>query len=411
MVFQPSNAPQPWEPEKTLLMKLGNVQRVAALSLTALVLVPRDLPAAQANSYVQTDLVSDVGGLAKNQDVNLVNPWGIALSATSPLWVANNGTGVSSLYNGAGDIQSLVVSVPPASGVNPPSTPTGIVFNGGAGFEVEPGRPSRFIFATEGGTISGWNPAAAPTSGLLKVDNSASGAIYTGLAMANTGSGDLLYAANFHAGTIDVFDSMFSATALGGAFTDPNLPSGYAPFNVQNLGGQLYVTYALQDAQGMDRLVGPGTGFVDVFDPSGNLLHRLISSGPLNAPWGLALAGPDFGAFGNALLVGNFGDGRINAFDPTSGYLLGTLQDSQGNAIEIDGLWGLTFGNGGNGGDKNDLYFTAGIQHETHGLFGEIAASSAPDAANTGVLLGLATLGLVGLASRRRPQSSRPSAA
>ena len=358
----------------------------------------------RATGFSVTDLVSDIPGQAANLDPNLVNPWGIAFTPSSPFWVADNRTGVSTLYNGTGIALPLVVTVPPPAGGNPPAAPTGVVFNGGAGFEASPGLPARFIFASEDGTISGWNPTANPTAALRVADNSGSGANYKGLAIGNNGAGDFIYAANFHAGTIDVFDSLFAQSALPGNFTDPNLPSGYAPFNIQNIGGKLYVTYALQDAQGNEVVSGAGHGFVDVFDLNGNFLQRLASQGSLNSPWGLAIAPSGFGPFANDLLVGNFGDGRINAFDPVTGMLLGTLDDMGGSPLEIQGLRALTFGNGANAGDTSDLYFTAGIPGNgvvgDHGLFGEItfgsAASNVPEGgANSALLLGAALVGMV----------------
>jgi uncharacterized protein (TIGR03118 family) len=239
-----------------------------------------------------------------------------------------------------------------------------------------------FIFATENGTISAWNPAADPVNAILMVDNSAASAVYKGVALANTSSGPMLYAANFNAATIDVFDGNFSPIASAGAFTDPNLPGGFAPFNVQRYGQRLYVTYAMQDNAKHNAVAGAGNGLVNVFDFTGNLLGRLVSNGPLNAPWGLALAPGNFGDFSYALLVGNFGDGTINAFDPCTGGFLGTLQDSTGANIVINGLWGLTFGNGQSAGSATTLYFTAGIAGsgnvEDHGLFGSIATAPVP---------------------------------
>lgn len=328
-------------------------------------------------AYVQTNLVSDIPGVAASTDPNLKNPWGIASSATSPFWVSNNGTGTSTLYNSLGQPfpvgGALVVTIPPAPG----GTPTGQVFNGGSGFLLAPGQPARFIFATEAGTIAGWNPSTSPTNAIKEVDNSAIGAVYKGLAIANNGSGDFLYAANFASGAIDIFNSSFAATTLSGSFSDPTLPSGYAPFNVQNLAGTLYVTYAVQGAAG-DDVAGAGNGIVDAFDTNGNLLRRVTTGGVLNSPWGLALAPLGFGEFGGALLVGNFGDGVINAFDPTSGTLLGTLLDATNSPIVNDGLWGLRFGNGGNGGRLDTLYFTAGLNDEKNGLFGSIAVVPEP---------------------------------
>jgi uncharacterized protein (TIGR03118 family) len=365
----------------------------------ALVLFHANSASALPN-YQEQKLVSDISGFANNFDPNLVNPWGMSSSATSPFWVSDNRTGLATLYNGSGQPfpvgSPLVVTIPPPAGGTSPSAPTGQVFNGGSSFEVGPGQPARFIFATEDGTISGW---AGLTNAILKVDNSASGAVYKGLAIGNIGAGDFLYATNFHAGTIDVFNSTFGPATLAGSFTDPNIPSGFAPFNIQNLGGKLYVTYAKQDATGHDDVPGPGNGFVDVFDLNGNLLMRLISNGPLNSPWGLALAPGDFGDFSNDLLVGNFGDGKINAFDPTTGLLLGTMLDENGNPIVTEGLWGLKFGNGGNGGDSHTLYFTAGIPGdgavEDHGLFGSLKPAEAPEPA-TMLLLSSGLLGLLG---------------
>jgi uncharacterized protein (TIGR03118 family) len=351
------------------------------------------LPAAAAGWYEQTNLVSDKPGLAKVTDPNLVNPWGISHSATSPFWVSDNGTGVATIYNGAGTPNALVVTIPPVPG-SPPgtlSTPTGQVFNMSADFNSD-----LFIFATEGGSIAGWRGALGTTAELL-VDNSAAGAVYKGLALGNITGNNYLYAANFHSGSIDVVPGV-GAPALSGNFVDPNLPAGYAPFNVQNLGGNLFVTYAV--ASGDEEVPGAGLGIVDKFDLNGNLLQRLISpGGALNAPWGLTLAPANFGEFSGDLLVGNFGDGTINAFDPISGALLGTLSDSLGNPIAIDGLWGLLFGNGGNGGDLDKLYFTAGIDGEMHGLFGSLAPVPVPSAF---MLLGSGLAGLLTFAGVKR---------
>jgi len=338
-------------------------------------------------AFVQNNLVSDIPNLAATTDPNLQNPWGIASSSTSPFWISNNGTGTATLYNSLGQpfpiASPLVVTIPPASD----STPTGQVSNGGSNFELNPGQPARFIFATEGGTIAGWNPAANPTNAITKVDNSVSGAAYKGLAIGSNASGEFLYAANFASGKIDVFSSTFAPTTLAGSFTDPNLPAGYAAFNVQNLGGILYVTYAVRGADG-DDVRGPGNGIVDAFDTNGNLLRRVASGGALNSPWGLELAPAGFGEFGGALLIGNFGDGLINGFNPVTGALLGTLLDETNNPIVNEGLWGLRFGNGGNGGFLNTLYFTAGLNDEVNGLFGSIAAVPEP-APITLVLIGV----------------------
>jgi len=358
-------------------------------------------PVAGATNYGVSNLVSDIPGLAAYTDPHLVNPWGFTASPTSPFWVADNGTGVATLYNGSGQPQPLVVTVSPPAGGIPPSSPTGVVFNGDATKFLLSGAANSgalFIFATENGTISG---SGTGSSTVLKVDNSASGADYTGLSIGSNAGGDFLYTANFASGTIDVFDSLFMQVYSGG-FQDPNIPSGYAPFNVQNVGGQLLVTYAQQGANG-DVVVGPGNGFVDVFDTSGNFVRRLITNGVLNSPWGLALAPANFGDFSNDLLVGNFGDGRINAFDPLTGNFQGTLLDSMGLPITIDGLWGLNFGNGVNGGDASTLFFAAGIagvnSFGDHGLFGSIATVPVPAAI---WLFGSGLLSLVVIARRKK---------
>ena len=331
--------------------------------------------------YLQRNLVSDLVGQANHRDPNLVNPWGISFSPTGgPFWVSDNGTGVVTVYNGAGKPfpvgSPIVVTVPPAAGGIPPSAPTGQVFNPTVDFTLAPGMRAVFLFATEDGTIAGWNPMVNATTAVTKVDNSGSGAIYKGLAMGSNVNGNFLFAANFHAGTIDVFDKNFTPVISPGAFTDPNIPAGFAPFNIQNIGGQLYVTYAKQDADKEDDVPGPGNGFIDVFDTSGVLVRRFASQGTLNSPWGMAVAPANFGEFSGALLVGNFGDGRINAFNISTGAFLGQMLTPTSEPLTIPGLWGLIFGNGGNGGSLDRLYFTAGIPGdgdlEDHGLFGEI---------------------------------------
>lgn len=339
---------------------------------------------ALAGGYAQTNLVSDGFVPANVTDPDLVNPWGISYSSTSPFWVSDNGTGLATLYNTLGQKQALVVTIPPFAGSA--ATPTGQVFNGTGDFNNDV-----FIFATEDGTISGWRGALGTTAELL-ADNSAARAVYKGLALGSIGVNNYLYAANFRSGAIDVFLGG-GAPSLAGNFTDPTLPAGYAPFNVQKLGGNLFVTYALQDAAKHDDVPGSGNGYVDIFDLNGNFVKRLISQGHLDSPWGLALAPANFGEFSNDLLVGNSGDGTINAFDPVTGIWLGTLTDSQGNPIVNGGLWGLIFGNGGNGGDLDKLYFSAGLNGEADGLFGSLAPVPAP---GTLLLLGSGLAGLVG---------------
>ena len=351
-----------------------------------------------SNNFTQTNLVSDIPGLAKTTDPDLSNPWGVSFGPTSPFWVSDNHTGLATLYNGAGDKLGLVVSVPPPGGGASPSAPTGQVFNSTASFDH-----SHFIFATEDGTISAWTSG---TSAVLMVDNSGSGAVYKGLAIGTNGGNPLLYATNFNSGNIDVFDRNFSPTSVPGGFVDPNLPAGYAPFNIENINGKLYVTYAQQNAAKHDDVAGPGHGFVDVFDTQGVLQMRLISNGSLNSPWGMAIAPVGFGSFGNDLLVGNFGDGTINVFDPLTGTLISQLDSANGMAIVNLGLWDLTFGNGGNGGSTSDLYFTAGIpgdgQVEDHGLFGSIAPTPTPEPGT----LTLIASGLFALIAYRRRRTN-----
>jgi uncharacterized protein (TIGR03118 family) len=320
-------------------------------------------------TYLQHNLVSDIAGLADHTDTNLVNPWGISFSASSPFWIADNHSGLSTLYNSSGTPQSLVVTIPPPNNGSPPAAPTGTIFNNTSGFAVGTNGTTRFIFSTEDGTISGWSGGGAA---VLKVDNSAAGTVYKGLAAGSVAGSNYLYATDFHGGKVDVFDSSYNPAQLSGTFSDATLPAGFAPFGIQNIHGQIFVTYALQDGDKHDDLKGPGNGFVNVFDPSGHLLSRLASQGVLNSPWGIALAPQGFGAFAGDLLVGNFGDGRINAFD-TNGTWMGTINDTNGNPFSVNGLWGVAFGNGGSGGDLHTLYFTAGLNGESDGLFGSLS--------------------------------------
>jgi uncharacterized protein (TIGR03118 family) len=342
-----------------------------------------------ANSFTQTNLVSDIPGMAKATDPDLVNPWGVSFSSASPFWVSDNGTGLATLYNGAGVKQGLIVTVPP-----PGAAPTGQVFNSSSSFNGD-----FFIFATEGGTITGWRGALGTTAETL---SPGTGGVYKGLAIATIPNGTYLYATDFHNNSITVFPGT-GAPSLSGTFTDPNLPAGYAPFNIQTIGGKLYVTYAVQDAAKHDDVSGPGHGIVDVFDLQGNFLQRLISNGPLNSPWGMTIAPTGFGSFGNDLLVGNFGDGTINAFDPSTGNFLGQLDGANGMPLVNLGLWDLTFGNGGNGGSKSDLFFTAGIPGdgmvEDHGLFGSIVPTPEP---GTFALLGCGLFALIKTVRRRK---------
>jgi uncharacterized protein (TIGR03118 family) len=332
-----------------------------------------------STTFLQTNLTSDIPGLAQVTDPNLVNPWGIVPNPNGPFWVNDNGTGLSTLYGGDGQPASLVVTVP-SPDPTAMSSPTGIVFNSTSDFVVDgngASGPAFFIFATEDGTISGWNPTVNLNNAILKVDNSAAGAVYKGLALGSNSQGNFLYATNFHDGTVDVFDSTFAPAQLDGNFIDPHLPRDYAPFGIANINGLLYVTYGKQNAPKHDDVAGRGHGFIDVFDTDGHFMQRLVTRGDLNSPWGLAVAPANFGRFSNDLLVGNFGDGRIHAYDPQTGEFKGTLRGPDHKPITIDGLWGLSFGNGQTT-DANTLFFTAGINHEQDGLFGSLQLMTTP---------------------------------
>jgi uncharacterized protein (TIGR03118 family) len=334
--------------------------------------------AAPANAYVVHNLVSDGVHPADTTDPNLVNAWGLTAGPTTPWWVADNGTDLSTLYTAAGAKVALEVQVG--------GGPTGAVFNGTTSFVVTNGTasgPALFLFASEDGAIRGWNPAVPPPppshQAQVAVDRSSVGAIYKGLAIGSTpSSGPLLYATDFHNGRVDVFDGSFNLVSTPGAFTDPGLPTGYAPFGIQSIGTQVFVTYAKQDADREDEIGGQSLGFVDVFDMSGAFQGRVATRGQLNAPWGLALAPDSFGRFAGDLLVGNFGDGEIHAFQLEDGTWVprGALRGTDGRRIAIDGLWALEFGNGApNNGPTDTLFFTAGPDEESHGLFGTIRSA------------------------------------
>lgn len=332
---------------------------------------------AEAQQYTQTNLVSDLPG-ATTQDMNLVNPWGLTRGSTTPWWVSDNGAGLSTLYTGTGSIVSLVVTIPPAAG-GTMGVPTGAVFNGTTDFKLPNGNPARFLFVAEDGTISGWN--GGPMAVLKSTDPDA---VYKGAAIATRRGVNYLYVANFKERRIDVFDTNFHRVHWAddgsdehgesheGAFRDERLPKGFSPFNVQNIGGSLFVAFAKPEPNGPDEQHGPGLGYVDVFSPGGRLLKRLQHGPWLNAPWGLALAPNDFGAFSHNLLVGQFGSGEIAVYDVASGRFLGKMLNDMGGVLSIDGLWALAFGNGGSAGPVNTLFFTAGIQDESHGLFGTL---------------------------------------
>jgi len=337
--------------------------------------------------YVQTNLVSDLPNIARFQDPNLVNSWGLTHGPNTPWFVADNGTGLATTYNGRGRPLSIIITIPPPAG-SPAGTkaaPTGIVFNNVNSKNPDDfvisanGKqgPAVFMFATEDGTISGWNPAVDPTHAILAVDRSKvdAGAVYKGLAIGQSDRHDFIYATNFRFGTVEMFDAQFH---LVKSFTDPMLSADcpfpgqcFAPFGIRNINGKLFVTYALQKVGKHDDQAGPGNGFVDVFDTQGNLLSRFASQGTLNSPWGLTLTPNNFGPFSNDLLVGNFGDGRINVFS-RNGEFLGQLPDQKGAPIIINGLWGLDFGNGRQAGERDELFFASGLNDEANGLFGKI---------------------------------------
>ena len=336
--------------------------------------------AAWAQHYIQTNLVSNVDGVAAHPDTDLVNAWGMSRTATSPWWISDNGTGKATLYNSLGvKNQNVIVTIAPPPGSTDPATPTGQVANTtGAGFTVSEtvagvtkSGSSRFIFATEDGTISGWNPTVNAAHSIIGVDKSSS-AIYKGLAILTTDSGTFLYAANFKAGTVDVFGSDWQPVTSV-TFADPTLPPGYAPFNIQALGTSLFVAYA-KVGDLPDEQAGKGLGYVDEFDANGTLLRHFEHGPWLNAPWGLAIApATGFGEFNGALIVGNFGSGRLVAYDGNSGAFLGFLHGAKGPLV-IDGLWGIAFGAGGSNGLPTELFFTAGPTDEHDGLFGKLTA-------------------------------------
>lgn len=328
--------------------------------------------------FAQTNLVSNQPGLAANTNPNVVNPWGLAQTETSPLWVSDNGSGKSTVHTSTGASTGLVVNIPaPGGGAG---APTGAVTNPSTtDFAVSQGGKSgasRFLFATEDGTIAGWSPSVNANAAVIAVNQASQGAVFKGLTIAQQGSSDRLFAADFANGRVDVFDNNFRSV---GSFTDPSVPAGFAPFNVQNVNGALIVTFAKRQARGTDDQPGRGNGIVDVFDTSGTLIRRLATGGTLNSPWGVTLAPANFGQFSNALLVGNFGDGRVNAFDPVSGRFLGQVTKPGGQPLTIDGLWALH----PTQGRSNSLTFSAGPNGEKNGLIGTLKPTQTTTAATT----------------------------
>jgi len=316
-----------------------------------------------ADSFTQTNLVSNVPNLANTTDPNLKNPWGVSFSETSPFWISNQASGNSTLYDGAGNIAPLVVTIP---GGGPPSGPTGQVFNSAPGFTLSNGNSALFIFDTLNGTIAGWNGGLGTTAQTVVPT---SGAVYTGLTQNTSNGSTYLYAAD-STGTIHVFNSTWhdvTNTTFAGKFADPSLPTGFTPFNVQSIGSDIYVTYA-----------GSSGGFVDEFDSSGNFIKRIASGGPLSSPWGITLAPAGFGSFSNDLLIGNFGNGEILAYNPMTDAFIGTIDGKNGQPLVNDFLWSIETRTGGTNTNLNAVYFTAGIDNQQDGLFGEITANPSP---------------------------------
>jgi uncharacterized protein (TIGR03118 family) len=373
---------------------------VALVGCLGFVIAIAGHPRAASTGYVQTNLISDLPGVAKTTDPNLLNPWGLAFfPGASPFWINENNSvnGTSALYFADGAVNAGLPAV-----IVPPGAPSGIVANlfvGTGAFEIpDPTNPNAvngsdgpalFIFDTENGTIDAWNAAPFvlpglpnPLSALIVVDNSGGGAqsaVYKGLAIGkNTANGPLIYATNFRSGKVEVYDTNFKSPTppLSGTFTDPKVQAGYAPFGIQNINGNIWVTYAMQDAPKHDPVNKPAHGFVSVFDIDGNLLQHFAQHGHLNSPWGVALAPASFGQFSNDILIGNFDDGKINAFDPKTGHWLGALSGPDGSPLVNDGLWALTFGgalnSNGTPSSPNTLFFSAGLNDETDGLFGRI---------------------------------------
>ena len=347
---------------------------------------PAPAPAPTPSAYSMSRLVSDGAVAAAKTDPQLKNPWGIVFAPNAPVWVANNATTTSTLYDGTGSVLPLIVQLP--GGVNGAANATGIVANPTTEFVLTNGAvsaPARFIFDGEGGTVMGWAPTVNATNAIIMHDDGAGGAVYKGLAIASDGPNTFLYATDFHNGKVDVFNGTFQKVAVAGGFTDPTLPAGYAPFGIQAITANgttsIYVTYARKAAGSDESTNGAGLGLINVFDVRGTLQTHLIPvGGKLNAPWGVAVAPAGFGDFSNNLLVGNFGDGVINAYNAATGAFVGTIADSAGAPIANPGLWGIAFGNGARNQPTKTLYFAAGIANEVAGLYGRIdLGATAPD--------------------------------
>jgi uncharacterized protein (TIGR03118 family) len=345
--------------------------KIAVLSLVAMTLLSLS---AAAQVFTVQNLTSDIANVGTQPtDPDLVNPWGIVPNPAGVWWVSDNATGKLTLYDGNGVKQGLIVNVPQWDG-SPGGNPSGQIFNSTQDFKLSNNKPAAFIVSTEDGTIQGWNGG---TTTMITVNNWPN-AVYKGLALGSANGANYIYAANFKGGTVDVFDATYQSHSFGGgAFVDPNLPSGYAPFNVANINGKIVVSYALQDDDKKDDVAGIGHGYIDVYDGQGTLLQRLPHVYALNSPWAMVVAPSSWAQLSGKLLVGQFGSGGIAAFDLVNNLFVGVLQDDQGLPIRINGLWGLAYGNGGGAGSKDTLYFAAGYFAEAHGLFGRIDVTHA----------------------------------
>jgi uncharacterized protein (TIGR03118 family) len=368
-------------------MRNSPAVRLKLLTMCFAVLLLSNLTFAQ--HYTQTNLVSNTGAAPLN-DPNLQNAWGLVAGPGTPWWVSNNAGGTSTLYSidpttGAANLLAInpapneFVKIPNAPSQTPPGSPTGVMFNGSpTDFLLAPGAPAIFLFVTEDGTVQGWNPGVNRPSAVIVVDHSqvpdaANGAVYKGATIAEIDGRKFLLAANFRSGRVDVFDSTFKQVRISeDAFDDDSIPRGFAPFNVQGLGPNIYVTFAKQDAARHDPVGGAGFGFVDVFDSHGRLLQRLEHGSWLNAPWGVVWATQHFGEFTNTILVGQFRGGTVASFNPVTGRFLGNMLNPNGSTLTIDGLWALRFGNGGAAGPATTLFFTAGPDGEKNGLLGTL---------------------------------------
>jgi uncharacterized protein (TIGR03118 family) len=358
------------------MMKLTSlVTHLPGLSVLTVAWVTLSPLTSFAQEYQQTNLVANTNQPgASTVDPNLVNPWGIARSSTGPWWISDEGKGVSTIYNGIGQAAPPVLVTVPSAGQAPTGSPTGIVFNGSSDFEVASGKPGIFIFATFDGTISAWNPQVDATVAVVKV-KATPGSVLTGATTAQSKGQSFLYVADVHEGKIRVFDTNFSPVneTRANAFRDTHLSDKFVPFNIQNIGGKLYVTFAKQNQAKNFVDVGPNLGAIVVFSPEGEVLQRFDLDSKVNAPWGLVQAPTDFGSFSHSILVGQFGSGEILAFDAVTGSLQGPLEDQNGQPITLPGLWAIAFGAGNtNSGAANALYFNAGINQGTAGLFGTL---------------------------------------